>query len=359
MALADSEYSKRYPSDWRAAIIYVDSTLQDAIECLNNSTLQIVLVVSSSNQYLGSLTDGDIRRGILRGLSLNSAIDSIINKNSLTIDKSVGRHQAMQMMQANGIHHLPILDIQKNVVGLYTFDDLVKRRHRENVVVIMAGGKGVRLLPHTENCPKPMLLVGDMPILEHVLRGAIEDGFSNFVFSIGYLGHMIEEYFGNGHSWGVTINYLREKKPLGTAGAISQLVPINPEPLVVINGDVLTSVNYGDLVDYHVKHLAIATMAIRMHESRSQFGVVNVNGIEIEGFEEKPILRSYINAGVYCLSVEAIAQLQKDQYCDMPSLFEVLRTHSLRTIVYPIHEPWMDVGRPDDLDRARLGAESV
>jgi len=220
--------------------------------------------------------------------------------------------------------------------------------------VIMAGGIGTRLRPLTDNCPKPMLLVAGKPMLEHIINRAKLEGFSRFIISINYLGHIIESYFGDGKSLDVSIEYLREESPLGTAGALS-LFKVKPAlPIVVTNGDVITDIRYGELLDFHLRHLASATMAVRVHEWQHPFGVVQTQGFEIVGFEEKPIARSHINAGVYALNPDALDLLSKNMHCDMPILFERLKAQSLRTVAYPMHEPWLDVGRQDDLNLANL-----
>ena len=213
----------------------------------------------------------------------------------------------------------------------------------------MAGGMGTRLRPHTENCPKPLVSVAGKPMLEHIIERAKLEGFSHFVLAIHYLGHMIEDYFGNGERLDVRIDYLREQSPLGTAGALGLLNPRPDAPFVVTNGDVITDIRYGELLDFHIRHDAAATMSVRVHEWQHPFGVVQTRGIEIVGFEEKPVARSHINAGVYALNPDALSVLSADAHCDMPSMFERLQSKAKRTVAYPMHEPWLDVGRADDL----------
>jgi NDP-sugar pyrophosphorylase family protein len=221
-------------------------------------------------------------------------------------------------------------------------------------MVIMAGGMGTRLRPHTENCPKPLLPVAGKPMLEHIIDRAKLEGFNHFVLAIHYLGHMIESYFGNGEGLGVQIDYLREQSPLGTAGALGLLNPAPSHPFVVTNGDVITDIRYGELLDFHARHAAAATMAVRLHEWQHPFGVVQTKGVEIVGFEEKPITRSHINAGVYSLDPAALRLLGADTHCDMPALFDRLNAQGQRTVAYPMHEPWLEVGRPDDLKQANI-----
>lgn len=339
--------------DWRKAVLAESSNLQQAIRCLNESSFQIALVVLPNGVLQGTLTDGDIRRGLLRGLGLESPIDSLVNHDPLVVPPQLGREIALQLMRANRIHQLPVVDENRRVVGLHLLDELMLPRQRENLMIIMAGGQGTRLRPQTENCPKPLLLVGGKPMLEHIIELAKAEGFDHFMLAIHYLGHMVEEYFGDGTRWGVRIDYLREGSPLGTAGAISLLDPRPDLPFVVSNGDVLTDIRYGELLDFHCRHAAAATMAVQLHEWQHPFGVVRTKGVDIVDFEEKPITRSHINAGVYVLEPAALKLLQVGEHCDMPPLFARLQENALRTIVYPMHEPWLDVGRDDDLKRAR------
>jgi dTDP-glucose pyrophosphorylase len=339
--------------DWRKAVLAAHSTLQHAISCLNDSSSQIILVVSADGVLQGTLTDGDIRRGLLRGLSLDSSFDTLVNHDPLVVPPQLGREAVLQLMQANRIHQLPVVDEKRHVTGLHLLDELMLPRQRDNLMVIMAGGQGTRLRPHTENCPKPLLPVGGKPMLEHIIERARAEGFGHFILAIHYLGHMIEEYFGDGSRWGIHIDYLREKSPLGTAGAIGLLHERPVLPFVVSNGDVLTDIRYGELLDFHCRHAAAGTMAVRLHEWQHPFGVVRTQGVDIVGFEEKPITRSHINAGVYVLEPSALNLLQTGEHCDMPTLFARLQESAARTIVYPMHEPWLDVGHDDDLKRAR------
>lgn len=338
---------------WERALIPITATLAQVIRNLDESTLQIALVVSADHVLLGTLTDGDIRRGLLRGLDLNSSIDSIIYREPLVAPPQLGRDTVLQLMQANKIHQLPVVDEDRRVVGLHLWDDLMAPVQRPNLMVIMAGGQGTRLRPHTDNCPKPLLTVGDKPMLEHIIERARAEGFQRFVLAIHYLGHMIEDYFCDGSRWQVHIDYLREESPLGTAGAIGLLNPRPGAPFLVSNGDVLTDIRYGELLDFHCRHRASATMAVRLHEWQHPYGVVRSKGVDIIGFEEKPVVRSHINAGVYVLEPGALDVLSGGEHCDMPTLFSRLQERTARTIVYPMHEPWLDVGRVDDLERAQ------
>jgi len=338
---------------WRQTLLSAEATLQEGIRCLDHTGLQIAIVVTADGRLIGTLTDGDIRRGLLRGLALESPIAPIINTDPLVVPPQLGRDMVLHLMQANKIHQLPVIDEQRMVIGLHMWDELLSPTRRPNLMVIMAGGRGTRLRPHTEHCPKPMLEVGGKPMLEHIIERAREEGFERFALAIHYLGHMVEDHFGDGSKLSVQIEYLREEAPLGTAGALGLLAPVPDAPFLVTNGDVLTDIRYAELLDFHSRHHAAATMAVRLHEWQHPFGVVKTKGVDIVGFEEKPVARSHINAGVYVLEPHALSLLGRGQHCDMPTLFARLHDQSDRTIVYPMHEPWLDVGRPADLAQAR------
>lgn len=338
---------------WRKALLPATASIQEAIHNLDEVAIQIILVVNEAGKLEGTVSDGDIRRGLLKGLGLHSPIKSIVHTNPFVVPEGIKQHLVLQIMSANKIRQIPIVDQENKVIGLYLWDNITTPLERSNLMVIMAGGKGTRLRPYTESCPKPMLHVAGRPMLEHIIERAKLEGFTTFILAIHYLGHVVEEYFGDGTRFGVKISYLKEKTPLGTAGALSLFSPWSDLPFLVTNGDVITDIRYGELLDFHNRHNAIATMAVRTHEWQHPFGVVKMKGVEIIGFEEKPVFRSYINAGVYVLSPEALGTLEKGIPCDMPTLFERLKYQEKRIVAYPMHEPWLDVGRPDDLATAQ------
>ena len=338
--------------NWQHAVLTEDATIQQAIQNLDQVALQIVLVADAQNKLIGTLSDGDIRRGLLKGLTLQSPIDSVIFRNPLVVPESLQRDLVLQLMTVNKIRQIPIVDEDGHVLGLHLWDHLAQPIERKNTMVIMAGGRGTRMHPYTEDCPKPMLRVAGKPMLEHIIQQAKGEGFEDFIISVHYLSHIIEEHFLDGRNLDVRIRYLRESSPLGTAGALSLLESAPDQPLVITNGDVMTDIRYGELLDFHERHEADATMAVRLHEWENPFGVVHMNGIRITGFQEKPVSRSHINAGVYVLSPSVLNLLARDEHCDMPALFERAMLSGLQTIAYPMHEPWLDVGRPADLDQA-------
>ncbi len=339
-------------NSWRKAILPPDATLEDVVQNMNMSSLKIVMVADGEGRLQGTISDGDIRRGLLKGLGLNSGIDSLIHRGAFVVPPSMGREMVLQLMVANKIQQIPVVDDKQRVVGLHVWDEITTSPQRPNIMVVMAGGKGTRLRPYTESCPKPLVTVAGKPMLEHIIERGKLEGFQHFVIALHYLGHMIEEHFSDGAAWGVRIDYLREESPLGTAGALSLLNPSPDHPFVVTNGDVVTDIRYGEMLDFHDRHRAAATMAVRAHEWQHPYGVVQIKGAEIVGFEEKPIVRSHINAGVYVLSPAALDELEPGAACDMPTLFERVQAKERKTVAYPMHEPWLDIGRPDDLAKA-------
>lgn len=334
---------------WKKAILPLNATIEEAIRNLNQTGIKIVLVTNQLGLFEGTISDGDLRRGLLKGLDVNSSIKDIVHQNAFVVPSNVSRDLVLELMIANKIQQIPVIDENRHVIGLHLWDELSSISKRENLMVIMAGGMGKRLHPHTKDYPKPLLPVAGKPMLEHIIERAKLEGFSRFLISINYLGFMIEEYFGQGEKLGVEISYLKENVPLGTAGSLSLLNPKPDLPFIVINGDVLTDICYSELLDFHIRSAAKATMAVRMHEWQHPFGVVQIEGIEIVGFEEKPVARSHINAGIYVLDPNILNFVNDNERCDMPTLFERLQAKNFRTVAFPMHEPWLDIGRPDDL----------
>lgn len=337
---------------WKKTILNSSASIQEAILNLSEGGMRIVLIVNDNNQLAGTVTDGDIRRGLLKGLSLASPIEEIIIKNPFVVTPDFSRDLVVELMTANNIQQIPIVDKKNKIIGLHLWNEITSKISRPNTMLIMAGGEGKRLSPYTEECPKPLLTVAGKPMLEHIINRGKNEGFNNFIISINYLGHMIQDYFGDGKKFRVKVKYIQEKIPLGTCGALSLLDPIPKEPLLVINGDIVTDISYGDLIDFHLRHNASATMAVRSHEWQHPFGVVQTDGVNIVGFEEKPVAISHINAGIYVIQPDALASLKNNKHCDMPTLFERLSAQDKITVAYPMHEPWLDVGQPKDLSTA-------
>ena len=335
-------------SRWRRALISPEATLAEAIENINTVAIKLALCVDAEGRLIGSVTDGDLRRGLLRGVTMQDPVREIANPNPLVVPEGADRDMVRAIMQVNKVLQVPVVDAAGCVVGLHLWDAFDAVPSHDHTMVIMAGGKGTRLRPHTENCPKPMLPVAGKPMLQHIIERAKSQGFGRFVLSLNYLGRMIRDHFGDGSAYGATIAYVEENEPLGTAGAL----------FVVTNGDVLTDIDYRELIEFRERHNAHGVMAVRIYEWTNPYGVVQMEGENIMGFAEKPVSRSHINAGVYAFSPAVLDHLVRNRHCDMPTLFDRLREAKHRTVAYPMHEPWLDVGRPDDLERANatLGA---
>lgn len=337
---------------WRKAIVPNRATIKEAINRLNEIGLKLVMVTDESNVLIGTISDGDIRRGLLKGLDLNCLVIDIISDSPIVVLPDINREIVLQLMISNKVQQIPIINKKNQVIGLHLWDELNTPAIYSNTMLIMAGGKGARLHPQTINCPKPLLPIAGKPILEHIIDRARKQGFTNFVLAIHYLGHMIENYFGDGKKFGVKIQYLREPSPLGTAGALSLLNPKPDSSFILTNGDIVTDVNFAELLSFHQLNSADATMAVREHQWQNPFGVVETQGLDIIRFEEKPITRSHINAGIYVLEPLVLSLLEKSVPCDMPTLLKRLQEKSKRVIAFPVHEQWIEIGQPIEFEQA-------
>ncbi len=338
--------------DWNLAKLPLGATIQDAAESLNTSTMQIALIVREDNTLVGVVTDGDIRRGLLAGRSLDSDVQTIMST-SFSIGHDDDDDSALlEKMKRLKLRQLPILDMQGKLVGLKTLLQLVTPPKWDNWVVLMAGGLGSRLRPLTENCPKPLLHIGDKPILETIICQFVEQGFSNFYISINYMGKMIQSYLGDGSQFGANIRYLEEKEKLGTGGALGLLPDKPTKPVFVMNGDLLTNIDFRKMLAFHSEQNSCATMAVRTFDMQVPFGVVGVENSMITNIEEKPHYQFFVNAGIYVLSPEVVSGIPNNRFLDMPTLFQGLLKDQKKTAAFPIHEYWMDIGQKQDFDQA-------
>lgn len=338
--------------NWREACLYEDNTIADAINSLNEVALRLVLVVTNDFIIKGTVTDGDIRRSLARGMTLETQLKQIMNTHPVCVSPDVSSREVKNIMYKNKIIHVPVINQIGKLIGLHLWDSLNKNYPHK--IVVMAGGRGVRLSPLTDNCPKPMICVGGMPILEHILNHAKEEGFFHFIFSVHYKSDVIENYFADGEKFGVNIEYLREDIPLGTAGGLAGLKNSQIKmPIIVMNGDLLTKINYQKLLDFHEVNKATATMVTKLHEIKNQYGVVRSEGIDLAGFEEKPTMKFDINAGIYVLNPEVLEMIEDNKFQDMPSLLMMVKEKLGRVAVHKIDSEWVDVGRFEDLNMVR------
>jgi len=336
----------------RDIVVTPDVSVRKVLEIIDKSSKQIALVVDNDNKLLGTISDGDIRRALLNNISLEDSIENIYNKNPTVANINDSREEIINICSAKKIHQIPIVDNNANLVGLEVLDELISKEKKENRVVLMVGGLGTRLRPLTEKTPKPMLHVGGKPILQTIVEKFASYGFVNIVMCVGYKSDIIQNYFGDGSKFGVNIEYVLEKKRMGTAGALSLLREKPTEPFFVMNGDLLTNINFEHLLEYHLSSDAMATMCVREYDFQVPYGVVNVKNEKILSIEEKPVQKFFVSAGIYVLEPKCIDLIPKNNFYDMPALFEKLIENKENAISFPLREYWLDIGRMEEYERA-------
>lgn len=341
-------------NDYTSVIVTGDAPILKAIELINESTYKLVLVCDTSGVLQGVITDGDIRRAILAHTSLEASVSLIMCKTPTYAFLGTPTREMIALMESKKIQALPILDKFHRVVGIETYMHAASRRQvQKSPVFLMAGGFGTRLRPLTQNCPKPLLKIGPRPLLESILLSFVEHGFDTFYISIHYLGDQVKEYFGDGRKWGVSITYVEETSPLGTAGALSLIKEPVSAPVIVMNGDLLTKVDFRALLDFHESTHASATMCVREYTMQVPYGVIELDGSRIVSIKEKPEHHYFVNAGIYVLSPNVVNGLTLGERVDMPDLMtkQVELGESVST--FPLHEYWLDIGRLGDFERAQ------
>ncbi len=337
---------------WERIIVRLDYKIIDAIKLIDKSALQIALVVDDNKKLIGTVTDGDIRRGILNDISLEQPVANIMKAKPITVAPNTPTDEIIKIMKEKLIYQLPVVDEDGCVTGLEVLNDLLKVKSIDNWVVLMAGGLGARLSPLTDKCPKPMVKVGDKPLLETIVDSFVDQGFQHFYLAVNHLKDQIMDYFGDGSKRDVNINYLHEGKKMGTAGALSLLVEKPNKPIIVMNGDLLTKVNFKHLLEYHCSHKAMATMCIREYTMQIPYGVVEINNHSILSIDEKPQHKFFVNAGIYVLNPEALKLIPQNEHTDMTTLFEAIIEREYETAVFPVREYWIDIGHTRDYEKA-------
>ena len=329
-------------------------SIREALRIIDNGAMKIAIVVDEEGKLIGTLTDGDIRRGLLKGMDLDNPIRDIYNNQPIVVKISDPKEKIIELAIARRVYQFPVVDDEGRVIRLAEIDQLIKQEKHPNTVVLMAGGLGARLRPLTDHTPKPMLPIGGKPILETVISRFRKQGFSKFVIALNYKGDIIRKYFGNGLTMGVDISYLEENQRMGTAGALGLIERAPNESFFVMNADILTLVNFESLMDFHIRNGADATMCIREYGMEVPYGVVRLNKDNIVSIEEKPIQQFYVNAGIYVLTPETLNLIPKGLPLDMTGLFEQAVEKGMTTLSFPIREFWMDIGKPEDYERANL-----
>jgi dTDP-glucose pyrophosphorylase len=345
--------------NWRSAIINSEQSIRQAMEAIDRSSLQIALVVDGNDRLLGTVTDGDIRRGLLRGLNLDSPAAQVMNPKPKVARQGMSRAEFIELLRRHDLHHLPLVDDSGRLVGLESDVELYEGAEKDNWVVLMAGGLGQRLRPLTDDMPKPLLPVGDRPLLEIIINRFTAQGFRKFYISVNYRADLVEAHFGDGAKFGAEIRYLREDQPLGTGGAVGLLPERPTSPFVVMNGDLLTTINFESLVDFHQQHGADLTLCVRRYSHQIPYGVAEIQGGEVVSITEKPNHECFISGGIYVLSPSVFDRLQPHRRVDMPDLMRELIADKARVTAFPVTEYWIDIGRIEDLERARQEFENV
>lgn len=338
--------------DFRSLFVTPGTSIRGAVEVIDRTGRQIALVVDDDEKLLGLVSDGDIRRAILDDVPFDSPVSRIMNTSPVTASSHSGSNRLLTLMKERNLRSVPLVDESGLVTGLVNLQELLSPRHRGNAVVIMAGGMGVRLQPLTLSRPKPLVEVGGRPVLEIILQRFIEQGFNRFYLSVNYKGHMIEDYFGDGSLWGADIRYLREDRRLGTAGALGLIEEKPAEPLVVMNGDLLTKVDFGHLLDFHREYEAWGTMCVRRYDFQLPYGVCQIDRHHLREIEEKPVQRFFVNAGIYVIDPRVLDMVPKGEEYDMPRLFQGLMDQGRTVTAFPVREYWLDIGRMEDFQRA-------
>lgn len=337
--------------NWKSILVKDGTTLLDTMKIIDESALQFAVVVNSRNQLLGTVTDGDIRRGILAGYNLHASINDIMNKAPFAALNGNSSSYYKNLMKKRKLKQLPIVD-EFNIIVDLKFLDNNWMEPKDNVVILMVGGLGTRLRPLTNDIPKPMLKVGGKPILETIIEGFKSYGYTNFILSVNYKKEVIQDYFQNGEMFGVNIDYLEETKRMGTAGALSLLNSKPNNPFFVMNGDLLTQVNFQQLMNFHIEQKALATMCVREYEYEIPYGVIETTESRLVSIKEKPVHKSFVNAGIYVLSPEVFEIIPKNEFYDMPDLFQSIIDKKGDASIFPIREYWLDIGKLADYEKA-------
>jgi dTDP-glucose pyrophosphorylase len=345
--------------NWKIILVNPDDSLEHVIKVIHKGGCRIALVTDKANKLLGTVTDGDIRRALIGQMTMDVKVSLLMNKNPTKLNNGFSSRELLSIMTKKNLMHIPIVDSNNNLLGLETLQHLIEDPVHDNPVFIMAGGFGKRLYPLTKDIPKPLLKVGDKPILETIINRFIKYGFHNFYISTHFKSELIKDYFKNGDEYGVSIQYVYEESPLGTAGSLG-LLPDTPNnlPIIVMNGDILTKVDFEDLLDFHSNNDADATMCVREYDFQVPYGVVNIDNHVVKKIKEKPTHRFFVNAGIYVLNKNLVSKLDGKSYMDMTSFLSTM-LDSLGVSAFPVHEYWLDIGQIHEYKRANNDIDTV
>jgi dTDP-glucose pyrophosphorylase len=329
------------------------------MQCIDRSGKGIALVVDSDKKFLFLITDGDLRRAVLNGVDLDSTVSEWAEHSSeqgiispVTMTAETPPSELLLKMQKEDLRQIPLLDQDGRLVDLIILDDLVIGDVPDLSAVIMAGGFGDRLRPLTEDLPKPMLPVGDRPMMEHIIRQLHAAGIRQVNVTTHYKPEKIVDHFGNGERFGLDIQYVNEDRPLGTAGALGLMAPWD-STLLVINGDILTRLNFQAMLAFHRENAAVMTVGVRSYETKIPYGVVDLDGVNVTGLTEKPLYKAFVNAGVYLLEPEVYGFIPRQERIDMTDVVQRLLDKGKRVVSFPISEYWQDIGQHGDYQKAK------
>lgn len=334
------------------------SSIRDAVVRIDRSAVGLALVVDGERRLLGTITDGDVRRALLLGIDFEQSVQVLLDRKpdpaprvptSAPVDST--QAELLALMRQHGLRHIPLVDGNRRVTGVALLSDFIEHFEPPMRALVMAGGFGTRLRPLTDDTPKPMLPMGDRPLLEVIVRQLQQAGIHHVNISTHYKAEHIERHFGDGHLFDVAIQYVNEDQPLGTAGALGLLVQSN-EPLLVVNGDILTQINIAAMLDFHRTNGADLTIAVRPFEIQVPYGVVDTDGLTVKGIDEKPIIRNFVSAGIYLLNGDVCRFVPAGERYDMTQLIGRAIAEGLRVISFPLREYWLDIGQSDDYARA-------
>lgn len=330
-------------------------SLLTAMRVIGAGRIKLAFVKDERSKIVGTLSDGDVRRALLAGARVDQAgvVARAMNREFKSVGAKVGRTEVLDLMRAFRVNQLPILDAGGRLTGVHLLEELIGAVTRPNRALIMAGGRGTRLHPLTEHVPKPMLTVAGRPILERLVLHLVGYGIREIFLSVNYLGHVIEEHFGDGKAFGCRIRYLRERKPLGTGGPVSLLPSGTAHPVLVMNGDLVTQARIDEILSFHERGGFAATVCVRPYHMEVPFGVADVDGDRLVGLREKPSQELLTNAGIYVLSKEAVRMVPKGREYPITELFETCLSKKIPVGAHVLSADWIDVGRHDELGRAR------
>jgi dTDP-glucose pyrophosphorylase len=343
--------------NWNKILLAPEDTIERTIKVLHEGGCRIALVSDKFGMLLGTVTDGDIRRALINRLTMDSPIQLIMNSNPVTVDEKATSKEIISLMSDKGLLHMPIIDKDGILCGLETLQNLVEKPKYDNPVFLMAGGFGTRLHPLTKNTPKPLLKVGVKPILEMIIEQFISYGFHNFYISTHFKSEQIRDYFKNGELHNISIKYLHEDTPLGTAGSLGLLPDNLPDlPIIVMNGDLLTKIDFKNLLDFHNYNNSKATMCVREYDFQVPYGVVEIDNYKIKKIKEKPVHKFFVNAGIYVLNKDLINKIDGKSYLDMT---DFLGGELNDVNAFPIHEYWLDIGKIEEYEKANREFSTV